>query len=205
MLKNPIVFDESSNKLVGPLPKNIGHMVILEQLDASHNILISKILQSIYALPNLDNFTYSYNLFTIEAPNFLDLPSRSATFNNKRNCIPSKHEQRKLHQCLASLSRPGVDKNVRGKNLKYWAQLQMYRFTWKMDGGCTAFSMVFFSYKLKIQFSISGFQNLDLSFHSFSICVSCQKIPLLNSLIWKEFFLLYMNCASYSWVSVGNH
>ena len=104
-------------------------MIILEKLDAAHNMLISKILQSICALPNLDNFTYSYNFFTIEAPNFLALPNRSATFNNKRNCIPSKHEQRKIHQCLASLSQPGVDKNVRDKNLKYWAQLEMYRFT----------------------------------------------------------------------------
>ena len=129
LLKNLIVFDESSNKLVGPLPNNIGQMIILEKLDAAHNMLISKTFQGICAFPNLDNFTYSYNFFTIEAPNFLALPRRSATFNNEINCIPSKYEQRKLHQCLASLSRPGVDKNVRGKNLKYWAQLQMYRFT----------------------------------------------------------------------------
>lgn len=109
LLKNLTVFDVSFNKLVGSLPDSIGQLVSLEQLDVAHNMLTGKIPQSICALPNLDNFTYSYNFFTGEAPNCLTLPSRGATFNDKRNCIPSRPVQRTLQQCSAFLSRPGVD------------------------------------------------------------------------------------------------
>ncbi|PKI50796.1 hypothetical protein CRG98_028791 [Punica granatum] len=77
-------------------------MVSLEQLNVGHNWLSGKIPESICRLPNLENFTYSYNFFTGEPPVCLSLPA----FDDRRNCLRGRPVQRSAAQCKSFLSKP---------------------------------------------------------------------------------------------------
>ncbi|KAL5699442.1 glycerate 3-kinase [Ranunculus cassubicifolius] len=102
MLKNLTVFDISFNQLMEPLSDTIGGMMSLEQLNVVHNMLSGSIPASICMLPNLQNFTYSYNFFTGEPPQCLNV----ADFVDQRNCLPGRPGQRSVKQCKSLLSRP---------------------------------------------------------------------------------------------------
>lgn len=102
LLKNVTVFDVSYNKLMGELPDTIAEMTSLQQLNVAHNMLSGTVPESVCSLPNLRNFSFDYNFFTGESPVCLDLQG----FDDKRNCLRDKPQQRSTLQCKMFLSRP---------------------------------------------------------------------------------------------------
>ncbi|CAN1182514.1 Leucine-rich repeat extensin-like protein 4 [Linum perenne] len=104
LLKNLTVFDASNNRFVGPIPDSFTELENLEVLNLDHNMLTGKIPEEICSLPKLWNFTASSNFFDDEAPEC----RRLAVFNDRRNCVRGRRNQRSRWQCEMFESRPKV-------------------------------------------------------------------------------------------------
>ncbi|GMG98572.1 hypothetical protein Nepgr_000412 [Nepenthes gracilis] len=100
------VLDVSVNKLVGPLPYSIAGLDHLEQLNLAHNMMSGDVLAGICMLPNLANFTFSYNYFCEEEGICSNLTSRGVVFDDRRNCLPEKPLQRSKKECDSVLEHP---------------------------------------------------------------------------------------------------
>nr|AFK41054.1 unknown [Medicago truncatula] len=57
-------------------------------------------------LPNLVNFTFSYNFFCEEEGICENLTSKKIAFDDRRNCLPEKALQRSEKECSAKLEHP---------------------------------------------------------------------------------------------------
>ncbi|CAN1238884.1 Leucine-rich repeat extensin-like protein 4 [Linum grandiflorum] len=103
-LKNLTVFDASHNRFVGPIPDSFGELENLEVLNLGHNMLSGDIPETICSLPKLWNFTAASNFFDEEAPECRSLEE----FNDGRNCVMGRRNQRSRWQCEMFESRPKV-------------------------------------------------------------------------------------------------
>lgn len=100
------VLDVSFNHLVGSIPYSIAGLVHVEQLNLAHNKLTGAIPAGVCALPNLKNFNASYNFFCEEEGLCLNLTSKGASFDDRRNCLPERPLQRRSKECDAALKHP---------------------------------------------------------------------------------------------------
>ncbi|KAF7822968.1 leucine-rich repeat extensin-like protein 4 [Senna tora] len=117
-----IVF--ANNKFGGCLPESIvniastleelvlintslsGWLSHLEQLNLGHNKLSGVVPMGVCELPNLANFTFSYNFFCEEEGICQNLTSKKIVFDDRRNCLPEKPLQRSQKECNATLEHP---------------------------------------------------------------------------------------------------
>lgn len=100
------VLDVSFNKMVGPLPYSIAGLAHLEQLIVGHNMLSGIVPAGLCMLPNLTNFTLSYNFFCEEEGICQNMTSQGVAFDDRRNCLPEKPNQRSKKECNAVLEHP---------------------------------------------------------------------------------------------------
>lgn len=101
------VLDLSSNNIVGPIPYSLAGLGHLEQLNLGHNMLSGIVSDGVCLLPNLANFTFSYNFFCEEEGICQNLTARRGfKFDDRRNCLPDKPFQRSKKECNAVLERP---------------------------------------------------------------------------------------------------
>ncbi|GFZ21634.1 leucine-rich repeat/extensin 1 [Actinidia rufa] len=85
----------------GSLPSTIGWMKSLEQLDVAHNRFTGIIPSTVCKLPNLKNFTYSFNYFIGG-----DCAAGAYTSDGGNNCIAGKAGQRSSRECSSEAARP---------------------------------------------------------------------------------------------------
>uniref|UniRef100_A0A0D9YB85 non-specific serine/threonine protein kinase n=1 Tax=Oryza glumipatula TaxID=40148 RepID=A0A0D9YB85_9ORYZ len=95
MLTGLAVLDVSHNSLMGAIPGELARLENIEQLDLGHNRLTGDVPEGICHLPHLQNFTYSYNFITGEPPVCMHVKA----FDDRRNCIPGRPDQRPAEQC----------------------------------------------------------------------------------------------------------
>lgn len=100
------VLDVSFNKIVGPLPYSIAGLAHLEQLSLGHNMLSGIVPEGVCMLPDLANFTFSYNFFCEEEGICQNLTSEGVAFDDRRNCLPEKPNQRSKKECNTALEHP---------------------------------------------------------------------------------------------------
>ena len=96
----------SNNNLVGPIPYSIAGLAHLEQLNLAHNMMSGIVPMGVCILPNLENFTFSYNFFCEEEGVCQNLTSNGIVFDDRRNCLPEKPFQRSQKECKAALEHP---------------------------------------------------------------------------------------------------
>ncbi|KAL0426731.1 UNVERIFIED_CONTAM: hypothetical protein Slati_2847900 [Sesamum latifolium] len=77
----------------------------LEQLNVAHNRLTGEVPANICQLPRLQNFTYSYNYFTREAPQCSRFGG-ATVYDGRENCIPNKSDQRSARECSSDAAKP---------------------------------------------------------------------------------------------------
>lgn len=102
------VFDVSFNDIVGPIPYSLAGLSHLEQLNLGHNMMSGIVLMGVCELPNLANFTFSYNLFCEEEGICQNLTSKKIVFDDRFNCLPDKPLQRSKKECSEKLEHPVV-------------------------------------------------------------------------------------------------
>ncbi|XP_022877245.1 leucine-rich repeat extensin-like protein 4 [Olea europaea var. sylvestris] len=95
------VLDVSYNKIVGPIPYSIAGLAHLEVLNLGHNMMTGVVPDGVCCLPNLSNFTFSYNYFCEEEGICRNLTSKGIMFDDRRNCLPDKPQQRSKKECDA--------------------------------------------------------------------------------------------------------
>ncbi|OMP08958.1 hypothetical protein COLO4_05948 [Corchorus olitorius] len=100
------VLDVSNNNLVGPIPYSLAGLAHLEQLNLAHNKLTGIIPMGVCILPNLANFTFSYNFFCEEEGICHNLTSNGIAFDDRRNCLLEKPNQRSKKECEGVLEHP---------------------------------------------------------------------------------------------------
>ncbi|KAL2496855.1 Leucine-rich repeat (LRR) family protein [Forsythia ovata] len=93
------VLDVSYNKIVGPIPYSIAGLAHLELLNLGHNMMTGDVPDGVCCLPNLSNFTLSYNFFCEEGGICSNLTSKGIMFDDRRNCLPNKPQQRSKKEC----------------------------------------------------------------------------------------------------------
>ncbi|KAK9152808.1 hypothetical protein Sjap_000288 [Stephania japonica] len=69
-------------------------------------MLTGTVPAGICELPNLANFTLSYNFFCEEEGICSNLTSRSIGFDDRQNCLPEKRFQRSKKECDAAYEHP---------------------------------------------------------------------------------------------------
>ncbi|KAL5864839.1 hypothetical protein ACOSQ3_002353 [Xanthoceras sorbifolium] len=100
------VLDVSFNNLVGPIPYSLAGLAHLEQLNLAHNMMSGIVPDGVCCLPNLANFTFSYNFFCEEEGICKNLSSKGIAFDDRRNCLPEKPLQRSNKVCQSVLEHP---------------------------------------------------------------------------------------------------
>ncbi|KAH7533378.1 hypothetical protein FEM48_Zijuj04G0124400 [Ziziphus jujuba var. spinosa] len=100
------VLDVSFNNIVGPIPYSIAGLAHLEQLNLGFNKLSGIVPAGVCMLPDLENFTLSYNFFCEEEGICQNLTSRGIVFDDRRNCLVEKPNQRSKRECNAVLEHP---------------------------------------------------------------------------------------------------
>ena len=68
LLKKATVFDVSFNQLIGPIPLSFQCLVKIELLNLARNQFYGEVPEAVCELPNLSNFSLSYNYFTQVGP-----------------------------------------------------------------------------------------------------------------------------------------
>ncbi|WRX13650.1 Leucine-rich repeat - like 10 [Theobroma cacao] len=116
----------ANNKLGGCLPPSISNfantleelllintslsglagLAHLEQLNLAHNMMTGIVPMGVCILPNLANFTFSYNFFCEEEGICQNLTSNGIAFDDRRNCLPEKPNQRSQKECQGVLEHP---------------------------------------------------------------------------------------------------
>lgn len=100
------VLDVSFNEIEGPIPYSLTGLAHLEQLNLGHNLMTGIVPSGICVLPNLKNFTYSYNFFCEEEGICSNLTAKGVIFDDRRNCFPEKPLQRSKEECAAAEEHP---------------------------------------------------------------------------------------------------
>ncbi|KAK6151750.1 hypothetical protein DH2020_014385 [Rehmannia glutinosa] len=95
------VLDVSFNQIVGPIPYSLTGLSKLEVLNLGHNEMSGIVPEGICVLPNLTNFTISYNYFCEEEGVCGNLTSKGIVFGDRKNCLPEKKFQRSKKECDA--------------------------------------------------------------------------------------------------------
>ncbi|KAL8031513.1 hypothetical protein ABFS82_13G030400 [Erythranthe guttata] len=95
------LLDVGYNRIVGPIPYSLVGLARLETLNLGHNEMSGVVPEGVCVLPNLVNFTFSYNFFCEEEGVCGNLTSKGAVFDDRRNCVPGKPLQRSEKACKA--------------------------------------------------------------------------------------------------------
>lgn len=103
------VLDVSFNQIVGPIPYSIAGLAHLEIINLDHNKMSGIVPQGVCVLPNLANFTFSYNFFCEEEGVCGNLTSKGIVSDDRRNCLPGKPLQRSKKECEAAKQYSDVD------------------------------------------------------------------------------------------------
>ncbi|KAG6736416.1 hypothetical protein POTOM_060822 [Populus tomentosa] len=72
----------------------------------AHNLMTGIVPQGVCILPNLANFTFSYNFFCEEEGICMNLTSKGIKYDDRRNCLPEKPLQRSQKECNDTLEHP---------------------------------------------------------------------------------------------------
>ncbi|XP_021735101.1 leucine-rich repeat extensin-like protein 1 [Chenopodium quinoa] len=81
-------------------------MASVEQLDVGYNQFTGVIPEAICLLPNLQNFTYSHNYFTGDAPSCSVSAGAGKVIDGSQNCIIGEANQRSAEECASPLATP---------------------------------------------------------------------------------------------------
>ncbi|KAI5652506.1 hypothetical protein M9H77_29693 [Catharanthus roseus] len=100
------VLDVSYNKVIGPVPYSLAGLSRLEQLNLAHNMFTGRVPAGVCVLPNLANFTFSYNFFCEEEGICMNLTEKGIAYDDRRNCLPEKPQQRSKKECDAVAEHP---------------------------------------------------------------------------------------------------
>ncbi|KAL3571653.1 hypothetical protein D5086_025557 [Populus alba] len=109
-LGNATVLDVGSNLFSGVLPRCFEGLSQVERLDVSHNLLTGFVPQGICKLPNLVNFTFSYNYFNGEAQACSPPKRKDIAMDDTSNCLPDRPKQKSPKICHPVVRKP-VDCN----------------------------------------------------------------------------------------------
>lgn len=97
------VLDVNQNQIVGPIPYILAGLAHLDQINLAHNLMTGFVSKGICVLPNLVNFTFSYNFFCEEEGICMNLTSKAIKYDDRRNCLPKKPPQRSYKDCNDNL------------------------------------------------------------------------------------------------------
>ena len=84
--------------LKGPIPYSFQCLQKMELLNLAHNRFSDSVPEAVCNLPNLSNFTLSYNYFTEVGPQCRKL-IKNGVLDVKRNCILDLPNQRSAAEC----------------------------------------------------------------------------------------------------------
>ena len=104
LLQNVTVVDVSKNSLVGPIPKFFSDYGKVEALDISDNKFTGFVQDEICKLPNLKSFDFSNNYFKGEGKTCNPEARKDVEFDDRKNCLPSRPNQRSSKECFPMLS-----------------------------------------------------------------------------------------------------
>ena len=105
LLKNATVFDVSFNQLMGPVPLSFQYCLFKKELLVlAQNQFYGEVPEAICKLPNLSNFSLSYNYFTQVGPICRKLIDKKI-LDVRKNCILGLSNQRSKEECAAFFSK----------------------------------------------------------------------------------------------------
>ncbi|KAM7482483.1 hypothetical protein LguiB_007066 [Lonicera macranthoides] len=105
LLQKATVFDVGQNQLTGPIPHSFGCLAKMEFLNLAQNMFYGPVPEAVCELPNLVNFTVSYNYFTQVGPVCRELIKKKK-LDVRMNCILDLPMQRSAAECAAFFSKP---------------------------------------------------------------------------------------------------
>ncbi|KAM3742839.1 hypothetical protein ACB098_07G098600 [Castanea mollissima] len=97
------VFDVSCNQLIGPIPLSFQCLFKIELLVLAQNQFYGEVPEAVCKLPNLLNFSLSYNYFTQVGPICRKLIDKKI-LDVRMNCILDLSNQRSKAECAAFFS-----------------------------------------------------------------------------------------------------
>ncbi|KAI3525430.1 hypothetical protein L1887_04211 [Cichorium endivia] len=104
LLKKSTVFDVGFNQLTGPIPHSFQCLQKMELLNLAQNKFYGDVPEAVCSqLPNLSNFTLSYNYFTQVGPQCRKL-IKNGVLDIKMNCVFDLPNQRSLADCARFFS-----------------------------------------------------------------------------------------------------
>ncbi|KAK9060350.1 hypothetical protein SSX86_021054 [Deinandra increscens subsp. villosa] len=98
LLKKATVFDVGSNYLTGPIPHSFRCLTKMDILNLARNEFYGAVPEAVCGLPELSNFTVSYNYFTEVGPVCRKL-IENGVLDVKMNCILDLPNQRSREDC----------------------------------------------------------------------------------------------------------
>nr|POF03606.1 uncharacterized protein CFP56_73433 [Quercus suber] len=104
LLKKATVFDVSRNQLMGPIPLSFQCLFKIELLVLAQNQFYGEVPEAVCKLPNLSNFSLSYNYFTQVGPICRKLIDKKI-LDVRKNCILGLFNQRSKEECAAFFSK----------------------------------------------------------------------------------------------------
>ncbi|KAK9988442.1 hypothetical protein SO802_028681 [Lithocarpus litseifolius] len=104
LLIKATVFDVSFNKLSGPIPLSFQCLSKIELLVLAQNQFYGEVPEAVCNLPNLSNFSLSYNYFTQVGPICRKLVDKKI-LDVRKNCILGLSNQRSKEECAAFFSK----------------------------------------------------------------------------------------------------
>ena len=102
-LKNVKVFNMSFNWLIGPIPLSFQCLFKIELVVLAQNQFYGEVPEVVCKLPNLSNFSLSYNYFTQVGPICRKLIDKKI-LDVRKNCILGLSNQRSKEECAAFFS-----------------------------------------------------------------------------------------------------
>ncbi|XP_057963680.1 uncharacterized protein At4g06744-like [Malania oleifera] len=104
-LDKTTVFDVGQNRLTGPIPLSFSCLRKMEYLNLAQNEFYGPVPEAVCGLPNLVNFTLSYNYFTEVGPKCRMLIMKRK-LHIRMNCILGLPSQRPKYECTEFFSKP---------------------------------------------------------------------------------------------------
>ncbi|XP_071691727.1 uncharacterized protein At4g06744-like [Rutidosis leptorrhynchoides] len=104
LLKKATVFDVGFNDLTGPIPHSFQCLKKMDLLNLADNKFYGPVPEEVCNLPNLSNFTLSYNYFTQVEVKCMEL-IKKGILDVKMNCILGLKDQRSAADCAKFFSK----------------------------------------------------------------------------------------------------